>query len=709
MMTLLAVLLALQSSPDELSRLDPRVAPSPRALETDIAARLRAAGNRENRLWRELRTREAWEAYRDVRIRALRDSLGLPTDAPAELPVRVTKTHEGDGCRIENLVYESRPGVWVSATLYRPALPSASMPGLLIAHSHHAPKTQSELQDMGRIWARAGGLVLVPDLPGHGERRAHPYKDAASFPGAFKPSRQDYWFRYSSALQLNLVGESLMGWMAWDLMRGVDLLLARPGIDRTRLALLGAVAGGGDPAGVTAALDPRITVVVPFNFGGPQPETRYPLPEDAEATFDYTGSGGWESTRNLRLSARDGFLPWVITGSVAPRGLVHAHEFAWDRERDPVWARYGRIFEWTGAPDRLAFTHGRGSVRGQGAENSHCTNIGVDHRRAGIYAAFERWLRLPPPAQENQDRLPAAELLSGAAIPPIHEVAAGRKFPKPPDVKAAWTRVLGGVEPTALRPRDGRVEQAVERHTLEGDGAVVPLLLLRPTKEGRRPVVVALADDGKAGFLKHRSAELAALLADGVLVCLPDVRGTGETRAGTSLGRTSSMTSVSAGELMLGRTIAGLRVSDLRAVLAWMRAREDVDGARIALWGDSFAPVNPPGAGVEVPWDAASTPQVGQPGGALTALLGALFEPGLKGVYARGGLTSFRSVLETAFVWVPHDALVPGAIPAGDLEAVIGSAGCPTLIEGGINGRNQLTGPPPAGSPARWLRAQLER
>ena len=63
------------------------------------------------------------------------------------------------------------------------------------------------------------------------------------------------------------------------------------------------------------------------------------LPEDAETSFNYAGSGGWESTRNLRLSARDGFLPWVIVGSVAPRGLIFGHEFGWDRPRDPVWKR----------------------------------------------------------------------------------------------------------------------------------------------------------------------------------------------------------------------------------------------------------------------------------------------------------------------------------------------------------------------------------
>ena len=39
------------------------------------------------------------------------------------------------------------------------------------------------------------------------------------------------------------VGVRLAGWIAWDLRRGVDLLLAQPGIDREKIILLGAVAG----------------------------------------------------------------------------------------------------------------------------------------------------------------------------------------------------------------------------------------------------------------------------------------------------------------------------------------------------------------------------------------------------------------------------------------------------------------------------------
>ena len=143
-----------------------------------------------------------------------------------------------------------------------------------------------------------------------------------------------------------------MGWMVWDLMRGVDVLLKQPNIDTDRIILLGAVAGGGDPAGVTAALDPRIACVVPFNFGGWQPESR--VLENPDRDFAWFGDGYWESTRGLRNGARDGFAHFVIVGSVAPRKVIYAHEFAWDAKTDPAWPRLQKIFGFYDAKDALA-------------------------------------------------------------------------------------------------------------------------------------------------------------------------------------------------------------------------------------------------------------------------------------------------------------------------------------------------------------------
>lgn len=708
-------------------------------LSRDARRRRLEADQREREAWRTVQTRAAWERFRDVRLAALRASLGTFPEPPRDLKVRVTGVHDGPSYRVENVVFESRPGMLVTANLYRPANPGKALPGVLICHSHHNPKTQSELQDMGMTWARQGCLVLVMDQLGHGERRTHPFVDAASYAGTFRPSRQDYYFRYNTGIQLHVIGDSLIGWMAWDLMRGVDLLLAQPGIDREKIILLGAVAGGGDPAAVTAALDRRITAAVPFNFGGPQPETIYPLPDDAEASFNYIGGGSWESTRNLRLSARDGFLPWVIVAGIAPRGLVYAHEFAWDRERDPVWKRLHKVYGFYGAADRLASVHGRGSVRGTGPENTHCNNIGPEHRR-GIYPALERWFGMPTPQKEFQERRNPKELLCltpevAREMKPLHAVAAevgaartatarrrldalspGERRER---LRHDWGQLLGDITPTH-EPKvltvsgHGLGQLGVERVLLQTEpGIVVPLVLVTPLARqdgARRPVVVTVCQQGKQAFLKERADAVAALVAGGAAVCLVDVRGIGETRPGDGRGRSSAATSLSATELMLGQTLLGSRLRDLRAVLRYLRNRDDIAPKQMALWGDSLAPVNAPERDLRVPLDADRQPDLAEPLGDLLALFGALFEDDVKAVVSRGGLRNYSDLLTSPFLAVPHDVVVPRALEVGDLDGVVGAlAGRPLRREGQVDGHNRRVGPepPPATETARWLRDAL--
>ena len=46
-------------------------------------------------------------------------------------------------------------------------------------------------------------------------------------------------------------------------------------------------------------------------------------------------------------------------------------------------------------------------------------------------------------------------------------------------------------------------------------------------------------------------------------------------------------------EWMLGQTLVGSRLRDVRSVLRHLRTRADLDAGRVAVWGDSFAPANP--------------------------------------------------------------------------------------------------------------------
>ncbi|MEX0716743.1 MAG: hypothetical protein WD066_09155 [Planctomycetaceae bacterium] len=755
-------------------------------VRQDLRARIRAANDRGTKAWNAVQSPADWEKYRDARLAVFKKSLGEFPEPPKDLRARVTGRVEGDGYVIENTVFECRPGFWVTANVYVPKKAGASRPGIVINGAHHTAKEHGEMQDMGMTWARNGCVVIVPDHLGYGERREHPFVSQDDYAGNFQLGRQNYYFRYDTGVHLHLVGDSLLGWMAYDLGRCVDYLTGRPDVDKSRIIVLGGVAGGGEPAAALAAIDQRIAGAVIFNFGGPQPETRYPLPDDAETSFNYAGGGGWESTRNQRFTAAgEGCLPWV-TVAIAPRKLGYAHEFSWDTERDPVWRRYEKLYDLYGKRENLAGVHGRGLLSGRPPEASHCTHIGKIHREM-IHPPFRTWFAIDVlPEEEYSSRVDSSQLKAMTPeaekelkpqrltqlLPALaderlararakYENASGKEYRQA--LSVLWDRVLepahemylddvfaGRVDkpdPPLLRDQPLQMEALslfgktdllvinkeaivkgrdegmfspfatfhlkgqwpkvaetqpsteipgaeVERVVLQVEREVrVPLLLVKPAGvEGKLPVVVAVASTGKAGFLKERNAEIAKLLAQGIAVCLPDLRATGETRSGRDAGPNTGRTSESSTELMLGGTQIGRQLHDLLAVLSWMRTRDDLDLSRRALWGDSFAPVNPPETNFKVPRRVSSNVVSPEPTGALLVLLAGMYahEKDLDAIYAAGGLGEFRSVLTNQIIFIPHDVLVPGMFDAGDLcDLAAASAPRPLRLAGIVDHLNQ--------------------
>ena len=689
---------------------DPRSKGFTAMMDADARRRMREANVRESRAFDAVTTKEEWEKHRDERIRKLKDSLGDFPNPPKAMRSEATRKLVGDGFAIHNLVYESRPSLWVTANLYLPAKPPAEMPGILIAHSHHNGKSNGELQDMGMTWARAGTAVLIPDALGYGERRQHDFGSAKDYEKPFRVGRQDYFFRYNSNLQLSSIGESLMGWMIWDLMRGVDVLLQQKGIDKDRIILMGAVAGGGDPAGVTAALDPRIACVVPFNFGGWQPESA--ALENPDRDFAWFGEGYWESTRGLRSGARDGFAHFDIVGSVAPRKVLYSHEFAWDAKLDPAWPRLRKIFAFYGAAESLKVAHGTGSVKGKPPESSHCDHIGATQRKM-IYPALKEWFGMPIP-EEYSKRRPGADLncwtdSARKELKPkkLHEVIADMPPRADAVSEASWAKLLGNIAPVE-KPMvsEGDTEAVpggtLARFVLETDSGIsVPVFVIAPKGAEKSPVVVMVANGGKRGFLKERGAEIAALLDAGIAVALVDVRGTGETRPGSSADRGSNRTSISQTNSILGQPVLGSQLRDLSTVIGWLRIRPEIDAKKIGVWGDSFATVNPPESALAVPLDLEG-PSIGEPGGAQLALLAGLFEETVA-VYASGGIAPDATIAGSPYLYLPHDAVIPApAQVVGAVLPFVKAARIPVRYCNTIDARNRAVGKRESDG-AKWM------
>jgi hypothetical protein len=285
-----------------------------------------------------------------------------------------------------------------------------------------------------------------------------------------------------------------------------------------------------------------------------------------------------------------------------------------------------------------------------------------------------------------------------------------------PSSRQAWIRTelgkrLGDIEPTSnaqttIRWTKKLPDARVEGITIEVEPNItVPLLLFRPPAKSQTPVVVGVAEGGKELFLAKRAQEIETLLKRGVAVCLPDVRGTGETSPDGRRDPENEENMQAVNEEMLGETLVGRRLKDLRTVLSYLEHRPDLDSGRLALWGESLMPVN----GERIAMDELSLWQVGpyiqqqgEPLGGLLAVLGALYDSNVKSVAVRNGLVNYTSLLDDAFVYVPADITIPGLLEAGDLTDIEAAlAPRPMFLEDLIDGKNRLV-------PIADLHRQLE-
>jgi len=363
-------------------------------------------------------------------------------------------------------------------------------------------------------------------------------------------------------------------------------------------------------------------------------------------------------------------------------------------------------------------------VRGSAPESTHCTNIGRLHRTM-IHPAFKKWFQLQVGA-ENEFSDPVEpqrlrcmtteaerhlqprglnELLGDLAAERLgaarRHLVSRSPLERRQWLREKWSTQLGPVDPqgtAAVKLREsGSLPPAgaiVEQITLETEpGILVPLVLLRPAvadKQRPSPIVIAVSQAGGEAFLRERPAELARILAHEVAVCLPDVRGTGQTRSGNDRGQDGADTAYSSTELMLGGTMVGARLRDLRSVMQYLRGREELDARRTALWGQSFAAANPTDTDFDVPRRVDGRPKQSEPLGGLLALFAALYEDSVVAVAIDGGLDGFASVLSSYQVMIPHDVVIPGALTASDLCDIAASlAPIPLRITNAVDGLNR--------------------
>ena len=180
---------------------------------------------------------------------------GLPTEH-TPLHAQITGRIPMDGFHIEKLIFESLPGVYVSALVYVPDDGKKKHPGILVPVGH-ATNGKVHYQALCQRLVQRGYVVICWDAVGQAERSQ--FWDAKAAKSRYNLICAEHAVLGNLAY---LAGTNLARWEIWDGMRAVDYLLTRDDVDPERINITG-TSGGGTQAAYIAALDHRIKVAVP--------------------------------------------------------------------------------------------------------------------------------------------------------------------------------------------------------------------------------------------------------------------------------------------------------------------------------------------------------------------------------------------------------------------------------------------------------------
>lgn len=220
-----------------------RDAPGDEAIQRWLAKEARRL---ETRFADDLQSREHFDQQRPQWRAEYLDMLGL-SPLPERTPLQATITGrlEQPDYVVECLHYQSRPGLYVTANLYRPkeSPRGAKLPAILYVcgHSHRGRDgNKTAFQSHGIWFARHGYVCLVVDTLQLGEI-------AAIHHGTYREQR---WWWHSR-------GYTSAGVECWNGVRGIDYLVSRDDVDPKRIGVTG-ISGGGAATFWVAAADERV-------------------------------------------------------------------------------------------------------------------------------------------------------------------------------------------------------------------------------------------------------------------------------------------------------------------------------------------------------------------------------------------------------------------------------------------------------------------
>jgi hypothetical protein len=580
---------------------------------------------------------------------------GMPERTP--LNARTTGSFERDGHRLEKVIYESRPKLFVSANLYIPRNGAGPFPAVLFQSGHYEEgKSFPNYQRCCQALARLGFVVLAFDPMGQGERVAYP--NASGIRSRLPDVDSEHT---TPGKQMLLYGDSATRFQLWDAMRSMDYLASLPYVDAKRIGSTGH-SGGGTLTMLLAAADDRLAAAAPCMGNIENVATMSFVPpgttDDAEQDFVNSGPSGFDR--------------WDLFYPFAPKPML-----IWPSDRD-FYSTYSSQYITNGWEEfqklKSAYAVLNQSGRVQWADTPLPHSLAYDSRML-IYNWFTRWLKNDKaPVREEPDTKPepSAMLLATESGSVVHSLSSitpfalnkSRQVQRTPLALDQLLRVPRAAPSSAkiiTSVRSGKV--AVQVLEVEPEpGVWLPAWVLTPENTPQGKPALLVLDPTGAEDLWFRPDADSVLPAGGPVICAADIRGIGALQPEFSPGAAEYAAwhrqeeNYAWGSMILGRPLVGQRVTDILALVAALRRHTNGRPIRIAASGRLTIP----------------------------ALFAAALDPGIESLYLSGGLVSFQSVVETEQYTQPFASFVPDLLNHTDLPDVAASVSPRRIILAGL-------------------------
>ena len=541
---------------------------------TSVFNAIEAADAEADEAWRRLKDRKEYDAYRAaMHARYVEAIGGFPARTPLNAQVRARLSR--NGYRMEKIIFESLPGVYVTAILYLPDAERFKPPyhAFLITCGHSGYGKGDEDYSRACVMAAQQGLAaFIYDPIGQGERNQDPPTPNVAGHNRF-------------GVLAMLVGRSTAQIRIWDGMRSMDYLDTRADIRHDGYGYMGN-SGGGTMTSLIMSIDPRVKAAAPSCYLSTISEVFSHIgPQDAEQNIFGQLAFGLNHASFVLLGGNavrmhgchNDFFPFeglrhtsrIVSAIVAHCGLdagrygltdvpgphgwkesTRASSILWmrrwlagDASMPPIDVPACRLldigYDWHNADCGLSRTEHQVTASGSVAKEPGFKSV-YSYLRDDLAAAEAR--RKARSADET-----ATLVAKVAGIRPLQELGAMSK------------------EVSVVHTNNMTISRLVFAFP---SGLRVPAVVCRPEQETGAPVLI-LGDTGRATHAER----VRRLVAAGRAAMVADLVGTGEIggRKHSFYGADNPDEEIAVMLYVLGRSLVGVRAEEVVVLADYLK------------------------------------------------------------------------------------------------------------------------------------------